>query len=335
MMVLYVATPSVIIRDATMMFAHYMIYAYGVLPLVYRTALFLYESRFKICPLIKCIRPLIQCVREPECKAVLDCLAECDDASSARRQQSLKDFQHVQFPADPALCRYQCFNEVSTQTAEDLIACIGGSGCVEPAKYSDQCAPIAQALSFDLVKDVFAGQWIKLYSSGWDTWPCQSTEFHAPLAQFPDPEPWMKAWPIESNVWRMNLNWTVGNESSQTALYTFRMSNEIYPGQQWDFASQPATTAHATLKTRAVMWGTEAHENWYLLDYDVQQKTMLVHYCAYTVDVKGFDAITMVLRRDGEEPFTSEMQKRMEQLAFDLLGERFGSIKRIKECNLR
>jgi len=316
--------------------ASYAFYAYVVIPL----AISLYNNRFKICPLLKCIQPLVACAREPECRAALDCMAECDDEHSTRRQQSAQKFHHVQFPQDPSLCRYLCFDLIATPTAEDFLECVGQSGCMEPTKYSDQCAPISSSsvLPFDTVRDIFAGQWTKLYSTGWDTWPCQTTEFHAPLSQSPKPKPWMTAWPVQDNVWRMDLNWT---NTATTHYYTFRMSNEIHPGQQWDFPSQPAlNTTNATLKTRAITWGTEAHENWYLLHYDPEMRTMIIHYCAYTIDIKGFDAMTMVLRKvvlgkgQDDDPFTDEMAKLTEDRAMRLLGEKFGNLVRIGECSM-
>ena len=326
-----------------MMIGTYAFYAYIVAPLFYGTALLLYSNRFKICPLIKCVRPLITCVKEPECKAALDCMAECDDADSAKRQQAMEKYRHVQFPEDPSLCRYLCFDQISTRTAEDFLECVGGSGCVEPTKYSDQCAPIQQALPFESVQGVFEGQWIKLYTNGWDIWPCQSTEFHAPRAALPEPKVWMTEWPNQANVWRMDLNWTnISNAASspddadqvlEQRTYTFHMSNEIYPNEQWAFPSQP-DTCQATLKTRAIMWGTEAHENWYILNYDPEMRTMLIHFCAYTLDVEGFDAMTIVLRKVTSDPFTDEMAKQTEQKALELLGDKFGTLTRVGVCSL-
>ena len=312
----------------------YVLYAYGIVPL----AISLFHNRFQICPLIQCLPALVACVREPECKVALDCMAECNDATSTRRQRSADTFRHVQFPQDPSLCRYQCFDLIQTSTAEDFLECVGGSGCMEPTKYSDQCAPLQNhsdsLLPFEAVASNFAGQWEKLYTTGWDIWPCQTTEFHAPLSGFPEPKAWMTAWPHTPNVYRMDLNWTVGTSPHD---YTFHMSNEIYPNQQWDFPSQPAIDK-AMLKTRAVMWGTEAHENWYLLDYDAEMRTMIIHFCAYTKDIQGFDAMTMVLRKvvadeeEKEDPFTDKMAEIIEQRAMNILGEKFGHLQRIQEC---
>ena len=241
------------------------------------------------------------------------------------------------------MCRYQCFDLIQTRTAENFLECVGGSGCLEPTKYSDQCAPIQNQsnslLPFEAVEDVFVGQWKKLYTTGWDLWPCQTTEFHAPLSDLQEPKAWMAAWPHTPNVYRMDLNWTVLGKSPHHE-YTFHMSNEIYPNQQWDFPSQPAIDDNkAMLKTRAVMWGTEAHENWYLLDYDAEMRTMMIHFCAYTLAIQGFDAMTMVLRKvvtDDEEndPFTHAMADIIERRAMDILGETFGNLQRIEECRL-
>jgi hypothetical protein len=189
-----------------------------------------------------------------------------------------------------------------------------------------------------------------LYTTGWDIWPCPTSEFHAPFSTVLLPKPWMTAWPNTANVYRMDLNWTNiltgegGDVHSQQEHYTFHMSNEIYPNAQWDFfpSQPPATTTNntgssgaATLKTRAFMWGTEARENWYLLDYDPAMRTMIIQFCAYTLDITGFDVMTMVLRKaSDDEPFTNEMAKVIEQRAIDLLGERFGNLQRIQECSL-
>lgn len=309
-------------------------------------AISLFDNRFQICPLIQCLRPLLACVREPECKFVLDCLVECDDATSMRRQRSADTFRHVQFPQDPSLCRYQCFDMIQTRTAEAFLECVGGGGWMEPTEYSDQCAPIQNhsnsLLPFEAVADVFVGQWNKLYTTGWDIWPCQTTEFHAPLSSdLLEPKAWMSAWPHTPDVYRMDLNWTVGKSPQHE--YSFHMSSEIYPNQQWDFPSQPGAIDNnkAMFKTRAVMWGAEANENWYLLDYDAEMRTMMVHICAYTFDIQGFDAITMVLRKvvtydeeNENDSFTNAMAEIIELRALDILGETFGNYQRIEECRL-
>jgi hypothetical protein len=115
------------------------------------------------------------------------------------------------------------------------------------------------------------------------------------------------------------------------------MCNEMYPGQLWDFHSfQPtALAASATLRTRAVMWGTEAHENWYLLDFDESSQTMLIYYCAHTMDIHRFDSITMVLRKQEihqTSPFTTGKAESVENKALQLLGNMHGKLQRIEEC---
>lgn len=319
-------------------FATYLFYAYAVIPLSYSGLLFLYAKRYQICPLVQCIGPLVTCVREPACRFVLDCLTDCDDGASTsdRRQQALRQFAHVPFPEDPALCRYQCFDQITTVTAARFIDCVGGSGCLEPAPPEYALPPMAQhsiskPLPFDTIQHVLAGSWKKLYTTGWDIWPCQSSEFHPPQSLQPVPLAWMVDWPTQSNVWRMDLRWWVRQN------YTFHMTNNMYPGQQWDdFPLRQPVGAEATLKTRAIMWGTEAHENWYLLDYNETMQTILVYYVAYTMAVEKIDSITMVLRREDASlgPFTDEMAKTIEQKAVMLLGDEFGRLYRIEPCLL-
>ena len=144
----------------------------------------------------------------------------------------------------------------------------------------------------------------------------------------------MTAWPVMDDVWRMDLYW----KNSPKGNVTFHMCNEMYLGETWDF--QDATqnlslpeTQPSTLKTRAVMWGTEAHENWYLLDYNPTWQTMLIYYCAYTADVTRFDSITMVLQKEGTAPpLTEEESRAMEELALRLLGEEHGRLQPIPPC---
>ena len=84
------------------------------------------------------------------------------------------------------------------------------------------------------------------------------------------------------------------------------------------------------------MWGTEAHENWYLLDYNRTMQTILVYYVAYTMAVQKIDSITMVLRRDDSSlgPFTNEMAMAVDQRALSILGDKFGRLYRIEPCLL-
>ena len=319
-------------------FAAYLFYAYAVIPLSYSGLLFLYSKRYQICPLIKCLGPLVKCVREPACRSVLDCLSDCDTPTSPGRRQAIQQFAHVPFPDDPALCRYQCFDQITTLTAGNFIECVGGSGCLEPAPPEYATPPIAheisKALPFDTIQPVLAGSWKKLYTTGWDIWPCQLSEFHPPQALQPEPLAWMQdSWPTQANVWRMDLRWW----ASPSHNYTFHMTNNMYPGKQWDdFPISKPVGAEATLKTRAIMWGTEAHENWYLLDYNRTMQTILVYYVAYTMAVQKIDSITMVLRRDDSSlgPFTNEMAMTVEQRALSILGDKFGRLYRIEPCLL-
>jgi len=317
-------------------FATYSLYAYAVLPVLLWGTTTIYKNRYKICPIVRCIRPLVACVREPACMSFLDCSTECDKDTSGARMRSKKTFHYVQFPEDPSLCQYQCFDKISTQSGEAFLECVGGSGCMEPAKYSDQCAPIDKhALPFETIEQVFAGRWTKLYTTGWDIWPCQSTAFHAPRSATPEPKDWMENWPNDPTVWRMDLNWT-NTDDNDLPVYTFHMSNEIYPNVQWDFSiDQPNTTAKATLSTRAFTWNTEASENWYLLDYNETMRTMLVHYCAYTQAVNRYDSMTMVLRKVGSDEFTNDMAIEIESLAIRLLGGKFGQLQRIQQCKAK
>ena len=313
----------------TLPFVTYMLYAYGLLPLV----ALLYAKRYQICPLVRCIRPLAKCLQEEDCKQWVEQVQECTNPNSKARKRSASVFAHVQHPQDPAFCRYQCFDSLQTTTALDFLECIGSSGCLEPSPYTDICAPISESLSFDTIQpNVLAGQWKKIYTTGWDIWPCQSTEFQPPGASSPEPESWMTAWPRSAGVWRMDLWW----KNEKEGKVTFHMTNEMYPKQEWDWSSQhqPSTlsSADATLKTRAVMWGTEAHENWYLLDFNESLEMMLIYYCAYTMDIARFDSMAMVLQKKGQPPITTEQAKAVEQRALELLGKTHGRLQRVKEC---
>ena len=158
------------------------------------------------------------------------------------------------------------------------------------------------------------------------------------------------------------------------ANLTFHMNNEMYLGETWDFTSATPTTTptpggggvavtpQASLKTRAVMWGTEAHENWYLLDYHPEWNMMFVYYCAYTDAVRAYDSMAMVLvkqlsldnndqnKLDVEEEgattdygssennsnlsveLTAEQTEYYERKARELLGDFHGRLQRIRPC---
>mmetsp|Transcript_18865 Transcript_18865/g.37901 ORF Transcript_18865/g.37901 Transcript_18865/m.37901 type:complete len:363 (-) Transcript_18865:997-2085(-) len=359
---------------AVMTFTSYVLYSYIVLPLTYKLLTVVYDKRYEICPLVKCLKPLATCLREPACQRWVNQVAECSDATSMARQRSAITFAHVQHPQDPAYCRYQSFDSLETATALGFLECIGRSGCLAPADFSDTCADLhsiaPQVLSMGITvpPEVLQGTWHKLYTTGWDLWPCQWTHFWPPTAQFsgspeedrtmPSPDTWMKHWPNDSNTWRMDLYWQNvfstkkkddDDEEEVQAPFTFHMNNEMYLGETWDFSSvvtnSPFTaTTTATLKTRAVMWGTEAHENWYLLDYHPSWQTMLVYYCAYTPAVDRFDSMTMVLQKQQQQQpsngnendstmLTEEQGAYFKLRARELLGEYHGNLQRIPSCH--
>jgi hypothetical protein len=144
----------------------------------------------------------------------------------------------------------------------------------------------------------------------------------------------------------MDLYW----KHSATANLTFHMNNEMYLGETWDFTTtttasmSSAPPPSATLKTRAVMWGTEAHENWYLLDYHSEWNMMLVYYCAYTEAVNAFDSAAMVLVKQRSQEhkntknvvvsvdLTTEQSEYYETKARKLLGDVHGRLQRIQSC---
>jgi VDE lipocalin domain len=294
----------------------YIIHVYIILPIVWRSLQAVYHKRYDICPLVKCLQPLTSCLQEVECRAWLDEVAACQDPQSVSRQTAMQTFAHLQHPDNPAYCQYQSFDSISHSSSPALafVECIGKSHCLPPSDYSDTCATITTKEvvvpldSTTILAKNLPGRWLKVYTTGWDLWPCQWTDFwppsstnpehgtdHAaaafggtpvvdqnldtsssppPLSTPPPPEPeeWMTAWPHDPNVWRMDLYW----KHSATANLTFHMNNEMYLGETWDFSTTTTTNApppSATLKTRAVMWGTEAHENWYLLDYHSETRT--------------------------------------------------------------
>jgi hypothetical protein len=137
----------------------------------------------------------------------------------------------------------------------------------------------------------------------------------------------------------MDFNWTVlptHIPEERRRPYTFAMSNEMYPGLAWDYY-KTTSKAKPTLKTIAPMWGTEAHENWYLLHYDPKGQWFLVHVCAYTAEVETYDAITLIFRKNGQHQraeLEEELAAEMEQIALEKLGKKFGTLLRIKECDI-
>lgn len=347
-------------------FATYFLYSYIAFPVAYKSVTLIYSKRYEICPLVRCLRPLSNCIREPSCQAWLNEVAECSDETSPARRRSAQTFAHVQHPEDPAYCQYQSFDSLESATALEFLECIGCSGCLKPADFTDTCANLSDmsnsvmSIEATVPPDVLQGTWKKLYTTGWDLWPCQWTEFWPPNDKNPNrhrdmpaPDPWMKSWPDAADVWRMDLYWKNGVD----APFTFHMNNEMYLSQTWNFSSSASSSTYAlpvvdaTLKTRAVMWGTEAHENWYLLDYHPEWQTMLIYYCAHTEAVDRFDSMAMVLQKqqgntveDGKDGgasgpllfspvITKEQATYFERRARELLGEYHGNLQRIPSCN--
>ena len=270
----------------------YFLHAYILLPVTWK---FLYLKQHDICPLLKCWKPLGKCLLDAKCRAWINDVAQCKKPGSGARKLSREYYRHVQHPEDPSYCQYQSFDRLETQTALEFLKCIGQSGCIAPAEFSDTCADMTNIATLSLNKippDVLQGTWNKVYTTGWDLWPCQWTNFWPPFTHpnVHPPDAWMTEWPHNPNVWRMDLYWHNGPDSS----VVFHMDNEMHVGETWKFDE---TTARATLKTRAVMWGTEAQENWYLLDFHEEWNTMLVYYCAYTAAVNRFDSMSMDLQR--------------------------------------
>ena len=290
----------------------------------------MYTKRYDICPLVKCVIPLARCLREPLCRQWLDDVAACSNEDTEARKESAQAFSHVQHPRDAAFCRYQSFGRLETDTALDFLECIGRSGCMEPSTYTDTCVnKDLVALPFLTVpKSMLEGRWLKLATTGWDMWPCQWTDFWSPQSQDIASDDWMKEWPQNPGVWRMDLYW----KNSPTGKVTFHMNNEMYPNKTWNFTDPSGSNRGATLKTRAVMWGTEAHENWYLLDFQKEHETMIIYYCAYTEAVDRFDSMAMVLQKERAPKLTDGERTAIEETGTHLLGDMHGQFQRIHAC---
>ena len=332
----------------------YILYAYIALPiLLYTITTKRVTLHPKLCPLIKCLPQLQACLHEASCKKWIHQIQECTNPNSEARQESANKFSHVQYPNDASYCTYLAFDMLTTDTALNFLECIGNSACLERATHSDRCATdkeLSDALPFETVPpSVWQGQWRKLFTTGWDLWPCQWTVFSPPhSSEKLQPKDWMN-WPKADNVWRMDLTWknsavnikSLNQGGGGYSSVTFEMCNEMYPHETWNFSHLPpnhevynTSTPTATLKTRAVMWGTQAHENWYLLHYDSDTETMLIYYCAHTAAVDRFDSMAMVLQKERNEftPLTEEYHEQYQQLAKKILGHVHGKLQRIPDC---
>ena len=127
----------------------------------------------------------------------------------------------------------------------------------------------------------------------------------------------------------MDLYWKNNRHSN----ITFHMSNEMYPKETWDFEGDNKPITPATLKTRAVMWDTEAHENWYLIDQDKDLQTITIYYCAYTEAVDRFDSIAMILQKEDAKELTEEQHAAISGKAAQILGPEHGNFQRIPSCS--
>ena len=57
---------------------------------------------------------------------------------------------------------------------------------------------------------------------------------------------------------------------------------------------------------------------------------MILHICAYTVEVKSFDALTIAFIKDGHS-LSKEREKEIEEKARAVLGNKFGKLLRIPD----
>lgn len=69
--------------------------------------------------------------------------------------------------------------------------------------------------------------------------------------------------------------------------------------------------------------GTTAHENWYLVYYD--GNVMILHVCAFTVEIQSFDALTVVFVKEGSN-VTKEKAIEIQETARGILGDEFGKL---------
>lgn len=306
----------------------------------------LYWKRHDVCMATFCVRPVLACAQNPSCKRFLDCLYNCRIDRSQERRTSAQKYFHTQHPTEKSLCNYHCFEKATSPLAESVLECTGRNTlCLEPAHASDQCASIQgkQVLDFETIAPIFEGSWNKLYTSSWDLWPCQTSYFHAPLRSSHAPLPWMTEWPQSERVWRMDFNWTVEatddcireEEQEQSTHYTFRTSSEMHVGDTWDHTQTLGAQPSATLKARTVMWGLEVRENWFMLYYDQSSRLLLVSICVYTPAVASYDQVTMVLQKEDSPSLTDDVAAAMESKAVELLGSKFGRMRRIDECRMK
>ena len=80
------------------------------------------------------------------------------------------------------------------------------------------------------------------------------------------------------------------------------------------------------------MWGTEAHENWFLLDFQEESQTMIIYYCAYTEAVDRFDSMAMILQKEGAPNLNEDERTNLEERGSRLLGGEHGRFQRINAC---
>mmetsp|Transcript_35355 Transcript_35355/g.85562 ORF Transcript_35355/g.85562 Transcript_35355/m.85562 type:complete len:1313 (+) Transcript_35355:170-4108(+) len=184
-----------------MFFVPYLVSTYVVLPILWTSGLYLNNKYYyDVCPVIKCFPTILECLQRPNCKSWLeDDIGPCSDPTSIQRRTSAEKFRHVQHPDDAAYCQYQSFDAIQDNKALEFVECIGQSGCIKPATQSDECADMSilkennKILSLLPQKEddneesstgpnplVLDGTWYKLYTTGWDMWECQWTDFWSP-----------------------------------------------------------------------------------------------------------------------------------------------------------
>jgi len=79
------------------------------------------------------------------------------------------------------------------------------------------------------------------------------------------------------------------------------------------------------------MWGTTAEE---LACLYSDEDMLLMHVCAYTMEIQIFDALTLVFIKEGRS-VRNDMENKIQETARKILGDRFATLFHVRgDCAL-
>jgi hypothetical protein len=173
---------------------------------------------------------------------------------------------------------------------DDFLTAFMAHGCAADSKRIDTCFNVDAKRPFsedpaEFDMSFLVGEWHSIRTGGWDHWDCQKKIF------FP-PEETEDGAPYDSVFWATYRTYPKSRGGAPKDNYVWE---EIYPNVDEDDGP--------TWRTRFVMWGTESHEEWHVVEFSKGDEEtgepawVIAEVCIDTPSIKHMDVFTIVLSK--------------------------------------